>query len=389
MGDFRSIQNFPDLRRNNPKKAVTSPRVSTLPKTSIWQREIEFGKPFGGKEKQQFFHLLAMLMEAGLSITESLEVIQGQLTKKKSQEIVQTLTQLLNEGHALSESVELQKKYFSKFEIFSLRMGERAGQMIQVLFDLAVYHEKRIKLQRKFSQAMSYPIVVIGIAIGVLFFMVNYVVPMFSDIFQRFDAELPKITQMVIALSKFSTAYGWYIIGTILVLTIGIIQVRKTAVVQKATSVLGSKIPILGKIILKIQISRFCYTLALMLRSKVSLDQALALMEEIIQFYPIKRTIPKIRKDIEEGKTLYEAILPHSIFPHVMIQMIKAGERTASLDKMVNNLAKNLEEESDASISMLTTLLEPLLIVILGLLVGIILISMYLPMFELSNAISA
>jgi type IV pilus assembly protein PilC len=389
MADFRKIYDLPTGQSPASKTRVLPVLPAGEKKTSIWQREIEFSSPFSGKEKQQFFHLLAVLMDAGLSITESLEVIVGQLTKKKSKEIVLRLTQALNEGHAFSEAAAAQEKYFSKFEIHSLRMGERAGQMIQVLFDLASYHEKRIRLQRKLSQALSYPLVVITIAGGVLFFMVNYVVPMFSDIFKRFDAELPRITQLVIAFSDFSSQYGlWMIIGFIACVIAGI-RLRKHPVVQRSTSMVLQKIPVLGKLLLKIQLARFCYTLALMLRSKVSLDQALELMQEIIQYHPLKRTIPSIRKDIIEGKTLYEAIIAHSIFPTVMVQMIKVGERTARLDTMVGNLAKNLEEESEASISTLTSLLEPLLIVILGLMVGIILVSMYLPMFELSNTISA
>jgi type IV pilus assembly protein PilC len=388
MAQFKIPSNFsPTVAAAPAVQATRTP--GTAPKTSIWNREIEFSAPFGGKEKQQFFQLLSALMEAGLSITESLEVIEGQLQKKRSQEIVQLLTEQLHQGMALSEAAAAQSKYFSKFEIYSLRMGERAGQMVQVLHDLATYHEKRIRLQRKFTQAMSYPAVVIAIAGGVLFFMINYVVPMFSDIFKRFDAELPKITQIVLSLSEFSGRFGWWMILALLALVIAGIQLRKQAAVQKVVSSTFAKIPILGGIILKIQLSRFCYTLALMLRSKVSLDQALELMQEIIQYYPLRKTIPLIRQDIVEGNTLYDALRKHKIFPSVMTQMVKVGERTARLDKMIDNLAKNLEEEGEASIATLTSLLEPLLIVVLGLMVGIILVSMYLPMFELSNAISA
>lgn len=388
MADFKFPANYPGTAATAPI-ATASSTGSAAKKTSMWNREIEFSPSFGGKEKQQFFHLLSVLMEAGLSITESLEVIEGQLVKKKSLEIVHALTEQLNNGLALSEAAAAQSKFFSKFEIYSLRMGERAGQMVQVLHDLATFHEKRIRLQRKFTQAMSYPAVVIGIAGGVLFFMINYVVPMFSDIFKRFDAELPKITQLVLALSEFSGQYGWWIILGILALGITGFQLRKRDAVQRIVSLTFSKIPLLGGIILKIQLSRFCYTLALMLRSKVSLDQALELMQEIIQYHPLQKTIPLIRQDIIEGNTLYDALRKHKIFPTVMTQMVKVGERTARLDKMIDNLAKNLEEEGEASITTLTSLLEPVLIVVLGLMVGIILVSMYLPMFELSNAISA
>lgn len=371
-------------------RAKASPAAATSSgQKSIWQREIEFSPAFGGKEKQVFFHLLAVLMEAGLSITESLEVIEGQLQKKKSREIVSTLNRALNEGNALSEAAEAQPAYFTKFEIYSLRMGERAGQMVQVLHDLASYHEKRLRLQRKFTQAMSYPAVVITIAGGVLFFMINYVVPMFSDIFKRFDAELPQITQLVIGLSDFSAQHGWWIALLFFASIAFAFQMRKRPGVQAAASTLISKVPLIGKLILKIQLARFCYTLALMLRSKVSLDQALELMQEIVQYHPLRRTIPLLRKDIVEGKTLYEAVSAHAIFPSFMTQMIKVGERTARLDTMIDNLAKTLDEESEASIGTLTSLLEPILIVVLGLMVGIILVSMYLPMFELSNTISA
>jgi type IV pilus assembly protein PilC len=376
----------------NPSTRATtgtnkSPEIAQR-KDSIWNREIEFSKPFSGKEKQLFFHLLSVLMESGLSITESLDVIIGQMRKKKSQAIVQTLVTALHEGHALSDAVARQPEHFDKFETYSLRMGERSGQMAQVLEDLATYHEKRQKLQRKFVQALSYPAVVITIAGGVLFFMIQYVVPMFSDIFLRFDAELPQITQIVIAFSEFSKAYAWYIIGILAILVGIVLKFKSHPAVLRWSSTIFAKIPILGGIILKIQMSRFCYSLALMLRSKVSLDQALELMDQLVQYYPIQRTIAQIRTEVVQGKTFYEALSVHKIFPSMVCQMIKVGERTAKLDKMIHNVAKNLEEEGEAGITTLTTLLEPLLIVVLGLLVGIILISMYLPMFELSNTIN-
>lgn len=387
MADFRKIQGIPTVQR---QAAPTHHATQGNPKQpSIWNREIDFSPAFSGKEKQQFFHLLAMLMEAGLSITESLEVVASQLRKKKSQHIVQALAQALNEGHSLSEAATAQRKYFSKFEVYSLRMGEQAGQMVQVLFDLASYHEKRLRLQRKLTQALSYPAVVVTIAGGVLFFMINYVVPMFSDIFKRFDAELPRITQLVIACSDFFAQYGLALLLAFIGTLVAAFRLRKQPTLRRLVSNLTARIPLLGKLFLKLQLARFCYTLALMLRSKVSLDQALELMQEIIQYHPLQRTIPHIRKHIVEGKTLYEAIASHPIFPPVMLQMIKVGERTARLDTMVGNLAKNLEEEAETSISTLTSLLEPLLIVILGLMVGIILVSMYLPMFELSNTINA
>lgn len=386
MPDFRLNQNFP-ARANARGKAAAS--AAEPEKVSIWKREIEFSKPFGGKEKQAFFHLLAVLLESGLSITESLEVIIGQQQKKKNKQIIQTVHRALSEGMALSEAVALQPKYFSTFEIQSIRMGERAGQMVRILQDLATYHEKRQKLRRKFVQAFSYPLIVILIAGGVLFFMINYVVPMFSDIFIRFDADLPAITEFVIGLSQFTTEWGLYMLLGLVGLVIAVNRLKNTTFFRKYSSALLLRLPVIGPIAKKIQLSRYCYTLSLMLRSRVNLDQALELMEQIVTFYPLQVTIPAIRKDVVEGKTMYDAVTQHAIYPPMMTQMVRVGEKTARLDAMLDNLGRNLEEEAEGGITTLTNLLEPLLIVILGLMVGIILISMYLPMFELSNTISA
>lgn len=373
------------LNSHIPSHARHSSAGPLSEKTSIWHREIEIRPSFGSKEKLRFFQLLGVLLEAGLGIREALEVILEQQKKRLHKQIVRQIQAALDEGQSLSEALAHQAKYFSTFEQHSIRMGEQSGQMHRILSDLAAFHEKKLKLKRKMTQAFSYPMVVIFIAGGVVFFMVNYVVPMFSDIFTRFDAELPAITQAVMALSDFTTENGSLLAVLVLALIGSFALARKKSWYRRITSNLLIRIPLIGPIVKKVQVSRYCYSLALMLRSKVKLDQALDLLEQVIVFEPLQRSIAPIRKEVEEGGSLHDAMSQHKIYPIMMKQMIRVGERTARLDDMLEQVAKNYEEESESGINTLTSLLEPILIVVLGLVVGVILVSMYLPMFELSN----
>lgn len=372
-------------------KAKPVPQTKVLndegPEVSIWKREITLGKAFGGKEKQLLFQQLSVLLGAGLSITESLEVFGDQHPRQKVRVVVKQIGDALNEGKSFSTALGAHSQYFSVFEVQSILMAERAGQMVAVLKDLALYHEKRQKLQRKFVQAFTYPIVVLLIAAGVVFFMVRYVVPMFSDVFARFGAELPGITLLVLKLSEFATEWGWLVGLVLLVAGVVLFQVRETEQFRAWTGYGLLKVPVLGSLILKIQLSRFCYTLALMLRARVNLDQTLLLMEEAVRFVPLQKSLAGIRKDVEEGHSLHEAMGKHKIYPALMRQMVRVGEKTARLDVMMDNLARTLEDESETGVTTLTNLLEPLLIIVLGLVVGVILVSMYLPMFQLSNTI--
>lgn len=357
-------------------------------KVPFWSREIQFGKTFKGKDKYSFFQGMATLIGSGLSIREGLSILLGQSRKGKITQILQDLSKELEQGEAFSTAMQASGKVFTEFEIASIRMGESSGQLLAVLKDLARFHEKRQRLRRKLSQALTYPIAVIFLAGGVLWFMLNFVVPMFSDIFARFDAELPGITQVVLALSAFLQNHGGLLFLGAVLLGFLLFRLRKQKSFQRISSAMLLKMPLFGPLIYRIQLSRYCYSLSLMLKSKLSLDQALKLLEKVTPFYPLQQTIPHLHKDVTEGKSFFEAVQKHPIYNPMFRQMVQVGERTANLDHMLEQLGKNLEEEGESRLSSLTSLIEPVLILVLGLIVGIILISMYLPMFELSNTIS-
>ena len=371
----------------NMMESYRSPLSKKGEKTSIWEREIQLGSAVSLKEKQQLFHLLSILLSAGLGILDALEVMLDQIKKKRLKQIVSQIYCALEAGISFSDSLQKQGKYFSAFEIKTAQMGEQTGQMADVLLRLSELYEKRIQLKRKLIQALSYPTAVILVAALVLSFMIAFVVPMFQDVFDRFDSALPPITQTILDLSEFVTSHGLVIVLGIISFIGLILFIRKKSWFQRLTAQLILKTPIMGGIILKLHLARFCFTLSLLLKARVNLDQALELLHQISTFYPLKSALLAVRKEVIEGKTIYEAFAAHAIFPLYLTQIIKVGEQTASLEKLLEKLGKSLEEESGAGISQLTQFLEPVLIIILGLMVAIILIAMYLPMFELSNAI--
>ncbi len=391
MSRFHLVEYMSQLKIDIQKTVTASPQSgSAKDQTSIWNRDISLGNPFGLKQKKAFYELLTVLLVAGLGIIDALEVVadQQQKGKGKVNDIIHRLIQSLKDGESFSASMTQQAQFFDSFEQNSIRMGEKSGTLNAVLEELAHYYESRLKIRRKLMQVMSYPIVVISMASLVVYFMITQVVPMFQDVFKQFDAELPALTQRILDLSEFIQAYGLYIMGFLLVLSLGAYRVRNREWFRKYSSMLVLRIPVFGSIIFKVQLSRFALTMGTLLTSRVKLDEALELAERIAKFYPIQSQLPGIRQGIINGETLYAAIRDIPIFPVVLKQMVRVGEKTARLDHMFERLGKSLEQESEIEISNLTHIVEPLLVMILGLIVGTILVAMYLPMFQLTQAIS-
>ena len=355
--------------------------------SSFWELEIRLGPVFPSSEKQQFYHLLAVLLESGLSLVDGLDVIIGQTKKANVKEIISNLEEDLKKGHSFAESMAHQGNTFSGFEIYSIGAGEQTGRMTEIVQRLAHFYEKKIKLHRKLIQALSYPIAVIIISFFVVGFMMAFVVPMFQDIFARFDAELPALTEFIISVSSFFQANWGFILLSLGIMGLGIWSLRNNQWLIKWSSHLIIRLPLIGKLLMKIHLARLCYMLSLLLTSKVNLDKALAIMKDLLTFYPFKTTFETIRQEVVDGKSLNEAFKQHSIYPDYLHQIIRIGEESATLGKMLGKLANRLEDESETGVGQLTQFLEPVLILFLGGMVAIILISMYLPMFKLTGSV--
>ncbi|MEO0899583.1 MAG: type II secretion system F family protein [Bacteroidota bacterium] len=356
-------------------------------KESIWTRDLNLGEAWRWKDKQQFFYLMGTLLDSGLGHLDSLVILKDQFSKRSIKQLLERLHLQLEEGVTFSAILTKEDRFFNPFDIQTIKMGEETAQLAHMQMELGAYYGRRVQLRRKLSQALTYPIAVILVASLVLLFMLNFVVPMFEDIFKRFDADLPPITQNILGISAFLNSYGgWLFLGVAILWSI-IFILRKNETINSIGANIVSRIPFFGPLIIKLHLARMSYSLGLLLTAKVNLDQALQSTYDLVPFQPIKKALAQVHKEVIKGKSLFDAMGEHPIFPAYILQMVKVGERTAKLDTLLSKTANQLEEESQATIGQLTQFLEPVLIIVLGGMVALILVSMYLPMFELGNVV--
>lgn len=378
---MKSLKLSPAASRSLPTGATASVQPP------FWQRDFQLGSSFSAAARQQFYQTLGLLLESGLGLLDCLLVMSDQFPQKRQRAMLDRIQAAVTSGVSLSQALASQPDYFSDFEVFTLKMGEQSGQMATILKGLSHYYAKRVALRRKLTQAFSYPVAVILIAVLVMSFMIGFVVPMFEDIFNRFDAQLPPLTQSILDLSDALTQYGGWILLGIGLTGLLIHRLAKHPGWRRFWSKLGLLLPGLGPLWLKIHLARLSYSFALLLQAKVNLDQTLRLLGQVTPFYPLQAALQRLHAAVLDGLSLSEALEAEGTFPLFFRQMIKVGEKTARLDQMFGQMAQNLEAESDASLSQLTRFLEPVLIIFLGGIVAVILVAMYLPMFELSNAV--
>lgn len=364
--------------------SLTLPQAPAA-RSSIWQRQIHPGRKLRLKERQQLYQQWSILLRAGLGIIDCLDILIGQAAAPHIKAMLQSLRHSLESGKSLADSLAAQQSYFDAFEQQSVRIGEQTGRLALVLEQLAAFYEKRLRLKRKMMQALSYPIVVILIAMGVMAFMLGMVVPMFEDVFSRFDASLPAITQLIMDASTFFRRHVLVLfLGSVSILGLGVFLGKKEGI-RLRLSKLILRIPLIGKMLLLLHMARFAAALAMLMEARVPLDRSLLLVIEMLRFAPLKACLPAVRQAVVEGETLFEAVSREKLFPMTFTQMIQVGEKTARLDEMLAHYAKVTEEAAENKLNQLTQLLEPLLILTLGGMVAVILVAMYLPMFELSS----
>jgi len=376
----------PSIRIDKPTSKRAASSRTNSEQSSIWNREIQIGPALPAAVKSEIYQQWGTLLQAGLSMLDSMEILVEGQQKKKAREVLESFRDALSEGGSLSESMGKKQQLFTSFEIATIKTGEQTGKLAEVLLRLGNLYEKRVALRKKVRQALSYPIVVIVLALVVLGFMMAVVVPMFEDVFKRFDRDLPPITQWVLDSSAFVQSSGAWIALVLGVLVVGIWQLRRLPEVNRALKSITERLPLIGKVLLKLDLARTTYSLGLLLRAKVNLDQALEISAEGADFPRLQQALLRMRQAIIDGKSLTEAANQETVLPLTLRQLIRVGEKTANLPTIIENYAAQAEEEAESRIQVMTQFLEPALIVILGGMVAIILVAMYLPMFSLSQA---
>ncbi len=353
---------------------------------TVLNKDISLGKKkFPDKKKLQLYNDLSMLLSSGIDIRNAFEILEDNFNKKKDIELIKSIYHNVVKGNSISEAFR-ETNMFTPYEYFSLQIGEETGRLNDVLKDLSDYYNNKIEQKRKIIGAFTYPIIVVITAILAIGFMLNFIVPMFEEIYQRFDRELPGLTKFIIQVSHQSTSF--FIIMFLLIS--GIIVFRMTCKDQpwykKAKDNLLLKIPLFGEIIKKIQLSRFCLSMELLLNSKLALTHALNLVSNMIVFYPLNHAINQIKDDLEKGNSFHAGISKFPIFDKRMSSLIKVGEEVNQLDKTFSLLKSQYQEEITHKTNMLSSVLEPLMVVFIGVFVAVILVSMYLPIFKISTS---
>ncbi|MEM9819744.1 MAG: type II secretion system F family protein [Bacteroidota bacterium] len=362
----------------------TPSKQRSLDWEALLNREIELGAGATGLPfREALYAELSILLSAGLDIQKSLELIESGQKKKNAKTLVaQIRAQVLN-GDALSAAMQ-KSDAFSDYEVYSIQIGEESGHLIRVLDELSVFFGRSIKYRQQLMGALAYPSFVIGFAFLVLFFLLNYLVPMFSEVYARFDGDLPAITQGII---DFSDWVGKYL-STSLLLLLGLGLVlyfqRKKDWFRRLTARLLLGMPIFGGIFRRIYLARFCQSMYFLLGSNVPLLKTIGLVKRMVGFYPIEQSLEQAEKDIFSGQTLHESLQRSNFYPSRLLALLRVGEEASNLDQMFEKMAQQYNNEVEQKTNTIGHLIEPVLIVGLGLLVGFILVAMYLPLFQLS-----
>jgi type IV pilus assembly protein PilC len=360
--------------------------IPTLERPSLFQKEITFGKIFPDKIKENLYTEFSSLLDSGIDIQRTLTILIEEQEKKRPQQKLEEIQSMLIMGSSLSEALQKSGE-FSAYEYQSIRIGEESGKLKQVLESLSTYFSNKVKLKRQLISVFSYPVFVISITFGVLYFMLNSVVPMFEEVFKQFGEDLPWLTQKIVWLSNKFSMFMLLFVTSVSLFTIYFYTQRKEIWFRQASSTFLMKIPVLGQLIKKIYLARFCQSMGLLISSKTPLVQSLELIEEMIGFYPIEKGLQSARKEILRGSTLNESLSKFTIFDRRMISLIKIGEEINQLDKTFERLAKQNNDDIEYQTKLMGTIIEPAIIVLIGGIVGIIMVAMYLPMFNLSNVI--
>ncbi len=369
--------------QSRPKKKNGTEAVST----GFLNREFSFSKKIGAKQRETLYKDLYTLLNAGVDFSSALDILANQQKRNVLKELVlKVKTQIVN-GSSFHSALQ-DTGQFSAYEYYSIKIGEETKKLPLVLLELHKYFKRQLKLRKQIVSVITYPIFVLVLTVGVLYFMLTYVVPMFKSVFKQFDADLPKMTETILALSENFPLILVVFFG-VLALVVGLAKVYgKNRTFRSYRSKIVLRLPYFGKLIRMIYLARFCQFLDLLLTSKTPLTDSLGMVKQMIGFYPIENSIVSIQKDIIKGSSFSKAMAKHPIYEYKLISMIAVAEEINELDTMFSRLADEYDEEVEHRTKMIGVVLEPLIIIFIGLIVGIIMIAMYAPMFDLSKIIN-
>lgn len=383
-----------ELAATSKTELVNNLKRQQINVTKMSEKGKEFNLPtFGGgvdsKELAVFTRQFSVMIDAGLPLVQCLEILAGQQENKVFQKVLTGTRAAVEGGATLSSAMRQYEKVFDALYVNLVEAGETGGILDTILQRLSSYIEKNVKLKRAVKSAMVYPIAVLGVAGGVIVLLLWKVVPIFATLFLGLGVDLPLPTRIVIGLSNFvGSIFGFLILVGIIGGIIALKVWYGTPVGRMAIDRTLLKLPLIGLLLRKIAVARFTRTLGTLISSGVPILEGLEITARTAGNALIEKSLMEVRKGLEAGRNLSDPLKETNVFPGMVTQMIGVGEQTGAMDAMLQKIADFYEDEVDAAVKDLLAALEPMMIVFLGVVVGGIVISMYLPLFSLIGQLS-
>jgi len=380
------------LAAESREVAIANLRRQQIIVTAVTERGKEFALPkFGGSVPRKtiaiFTRQFSVMIDAGLPLVQCLEILGSQQDNRTFQKVLFQVRQDVESGSTLADALRKHPKVYDNLFCNMVAAGEAGGILDTILQRLSQYIEKVVKLRGAIRSALIYPVAVLVIAVGVVWVILTWVIPVFADLFIGLGATLPLPTRIVIGLSNFLSAWWWLILLMLGAGIFAVVQYRRTHNGRRVTDMILLKVPVIGMLLRKIAVARFCRTLGTLVSSGVPILEGLEITARTSGNAVVEDAIMATRKSVEEGKTISEPLKQTDVFPPMVVQMIAVGEQTGALDTMLSKIADFYEDEVDEATQNLLALLEPVMILFLGIVIGGIVISMYMPMFDLVSKI--
>jgi len=374
---------------------LRSQRIQPMPtrireKGKGFDREITI-PGLGAKVKDHdvmiFTRQFATMIDAGLPIVQSLDILSQQTENKLFRNTIKTIKQDVEGGSTLAEALKKHPKVFDDLYVNMVAAGEAGGVLNTILNRIALFIEKSTKLKRKVKGAMIYPCTIVVVAAVVVTILLLYVIPVFGELYGGAGKALPLPTQMTINVSNWFRAYFLYIVALVVAIIVAIRLYYKTDNGRLVIDGFLLRLPVVGDLVRKVAIARFTQNMAILLSSGVPILDGLAITAKTAGNKVVEQAVMKCRISISQGKTIAEPLAESKIFPPMVCQMVAIGENTGSLDSLLKKVAEFYEEEVDSAVTNLTALMEPVIMVVLGVIIGGLVISMYLPIFQLGSLV--
>jgi len=346
-----------------------------------------FGGGVDEKEIVVFTRQFATMIDAGLPLVQCLEILASQQENKVFKKALTEIRQSVEGGLTFAAALKQHPKIFTSLYANMVEAGEAGGILDTILNRLAIYMEKAMSLKKKVKSAMIYPSTIVTVAMAVVIFLLIFVIPTFKAMFDGFGAALPLPTVIILDLSRLMITYWYLLLGIPVGLVVALRMWYKTAAGKLAVDTFMLKTPVFGLLIRKVAVAKFTRTLGTLISSGVAILDGLDITARTAGNKVVERAVLQTRASIAEGKTIAEPLKASGVFPPMVVQMIAVGEQTGALDAMLGKIADFYDEEVDTAVANLTALLEPMLMVFLGVIIGGVVIAMYLPIFKLVTVV--